>query len=73
MSIVGVSPKNALIGGVAPTESPAATVMVRDGSRPWKRSNHGFRKAEPPIVKAGVAPGAARLSGMSVSGTSWPW
>ncbi len=34
-SIVGVSPKKALIGGVAPTESPAATVIVRDGSSAW--------------------------------------
>ena len=73
MSIVGVSPKKALIGGVAPTESPAATVIVRDGSSAWNRSNHGFRKADPPIVKAGLAPGAARLSEVSVSGTSCPW
>jgi hypothetical protein len=31
-SIVGVSPKNAEIGGVAPTESPAATVIEPPGA-----------------------------------------
>ena len=47
--------RSALIGGVAPTESPAATVIVRHGSSAWNVSNHGFRKAEPPIVKPGLA------------------
>ena len=32
ISIVGVSPKNDEIGGVAPTESPAATVMDPPGA-----------------------------------------
>ena len=73
-SIVGVSPKNAEIGGVAPTESPRgkrdrAVLAPRRGTQ----SNHGLRNAEPPMSKVGLTAGAGRLSAASRSGISWPW
>ena len=79
ISIVGLSPKKFEIGGVAPMESPAAMVMTGASAPPerWASavyvSNHGLRNAAPPMPKAGLTPGAARLSAASVSGVSWPW
>jgi hypothetical protein len=73
-SIVGVSPKKAEIGGVAPTESPAAIVSDPCGASARYQSNHGFRNAEPPMLKLGLtAPPPLRLSAVSASGISWPW
>src|SRR5262245_22988972 len=74
MSIVGVSPKNDEIGGVAPTESPAATVIEPLGASERYRSNQVSRNADPPIGKVGfAAPPPESVSDASVSGTSWPW
>jgi hypothetical protein len=67
-SIVGLSPKKLEIGGVAPTESPAAIVSEPFGASPRYQSNHGFRNAEPPIAKVGP-----KVSAASASGISWPW
>jgi len=73
-SIVGVSPKNAEIGGVAPTESPAATVIEPFVASARYRSKKNFNAGEPPIGNAGLAaPPPDRLSAVSVRGTSWPW
>ncbi len=67
-SIVGVSPKKLEIGGVAPTESPAAIVSEPFGASLRYQSNHGLRKAEPPIPKVGPT-----VSEASLSGISCPW
>ncbi len=67
-SMVGLSPKNAEIGGVAPTESPAAIVSEPFGASFRYQSNHGLRKAEPPMPKVGPTVSAA-----SESGINCPW
>jgi hypothetical protein len=61
-SIVGLSPKNAEIGGVAPTASPAVTVSDPFLASRRKESNHGFRNADPPI--ANVGPSAVATGGV---------
>jgi hypothetical protein len=42
-SIVGLSPKKAEIGGVAPIESPPASVIEPSRASLRYQSNHGFR------------------------------
>jgi hypothetical protein len=77
-SIVGRSSKNAEIGGVAPTESPAdisitpACLSLNAASASYV-SKYFLRYAAPPIGNAAFTPGDARLSAVSVSGISWPW
>ena len=74
-SIVGMSWKNAEIGGVAPTESPAAISMtfgfpswVESADSASYLSNHALRNAAPPMAKLGPS-----VSDVSASGISWPW
>ena len=58
-SIVGVSPNAFEIGGVAPTESPAAISITPECFLPLNAasasyvSNHFLRNAEPPVLKTG--------------------
>ena len=71
-SIVGVSPKKLEIGGVAPTESPAAIVIEPSRASLRYLSNHGFRNDEPPMLKTGLRR-RREVVRASDSGTSWPW
>ena len=73
-SIVGLSPKNAEIGGVAPIASPAVSVKISPGASARYASKYGFRNADPPIANVGfAAPVPPTLSAASASGTSCPW
>ena len=58
--MVGLSPKKLEIGGLAPTASPPDSVIDPIfGLRSGTQSNHGFRKAAPPIAKDGPRVSAA--------------
>ena len=61
-SIVGVSPKNAEIGGVAPTESPAATVKSTLAGLARYRRTTASGTPSPPIAKDGFAAAPVTLS-----------